>query len=199
MAKRRPRPDWQADALQAIAALKAGKLLLHPTDTVWGLAAMPTDESALRSMNRLKGRAEETPLLLLVADEGSLDRLLPDLPEGAWSLIETSDRPVTLVGSPKLPHSFPPMCYGSDGRLAVRWVQDDPYTQFVIRGVGGVLASTSANAHGTETPKRMDDLSPAIRAGVGHVADHRRSEVLDGRPSMMVGFDQNGRFSLLRD
>ena len=150
-------------------------------------------------MNRLKGRAEETPLLLLVADEGSLDRLLPDLPEGAWSLIETSDRPVTLVGSPKLPHSFPPMCYGSDGRLAVRWVQEDPYTQFVIRGVGGVLASTSANAHGTETPKRMDDLSPAIRAGVGHVADHRRSEVLDGRPSMMVGFDQNGRFSLLRD
>lgn len=195
---RKQTPDWQEDARKAAAAIKAGQILLHPTDTVWGLAADPKNDAAVRAMNRLKGRPENTPVLLLVADDGELERVLPKLPEGAWSLIESSDRPVTLVAEGATNRGFSVVCQGQDGRLAVRWVQDDPYTAYVIRGCGGVLASTSANLHGEATPARLDGVADAIRSGVGHVANHRREDSLAGRPSMMVGFDKAGRFEMIR-
>lgn len=195
---RKQTPAWQEDARQAAAAIKAGQILLHPTDTVWGLAADPRNDEAVRAMNRLKGRPEATPVLLLVADDGELERVLPNLPEGAWSLIESSDRPVTLVAAGPANHRFSAVCQGPDGRLAVRWVQDDPYTAYVIRGCGGVLASTSANLHGDATPAKLEDVADAIRSGVGHVANHRRHESLSAPPSMMVGFDAAGRFEMIR-
>lgn len=191
-------PAWQEDARQAAAAIKAGQILLHPTDTVWGLAADPKNDEAVRAMNRLKGRPEETPVLLLVADDGALERVLPHLPEGAWSLIESTDRPVTLVAAGVPNHRFSSVCQGPDGRLAVRWVQDDPYTAYVIRGCGGVMASTSANLHGQATPARLSEVAQSIRSGVGHVANHRREDSLSAQPSMMVGFDAAGRFEMIR-
>ena len=191
-------PAWQEDARQAAAAIKGGQILLHPTDTVWGLAADPKNDEAIRVMNRLKGRPEETPVLLLVADDGALERVLPHLPEGAWSLIESSDRPVTLVAAGAPNHQFSSVCQGPDGRLAVRWVKDDPYTAYVIRGCGGVMASTSANLHGQATPARLSEVDQSIRSGVGHVANHRREGSLSAQPSMMVGFDAAGRFEMIR-
>ncbi|MGB1076511.1 MAG: L-threonylcarbamoyladenylate synthase [Flavobacteriales bacterium] len=192
-------PAWQQDALEAITCIKSGQVLLHPTDTVWGLAADPFNDSVVRSMNKMKGRKETQPILVLVADEGELDRLLPNLPDGAWSLLESSNRPITFLSETTSNKSWSSACLGEDRRMAVRWVQYDPYTAFVIRGAGGALASTSANLHGGLSPTSLQAVPSVVRESVGHVSIHRHDEILSGRPSMMVAFDEQGRFELLRD
>lgn len=191
-------PDWQSDALEAIAVLKAGGVVLHPTDTVWGLAADARNPAAMRELNQIKGRPEDTPLIVLVADSGALDRMLPDLPEGAWELMENSDRPVTVVAPAAESRFVQPHWKGSDGRIAVRWVQDDPYTAFVVRGLGGGLASTSANLTGGKSPGQLADVPDEIQQRVGHISSHRRQDQPRMQPSMMIGFDDAGRFELLR-
>ncbi len=63
---------------QAIGALRAGKPVLLPTDTVYGLCAAADDEAAVRRLYELKGRAELQPTALLAS---SVDRLLTLVPE----------------------------------------------------------------------------------------------------------------------
>ena len=199
MGRKSTTPAWRADALDAVTCIKSGRVLLHPTDTVWGLAADPFNEDAVRSLNKMKRRKENQPILVLVADEGELDRLLPNLPEGAWSLLENSNRPITFLSETKSTKPWSSACLGENRRMAVRWVQQDAYTAFVIRGAGGALASTSANLHGGPTPTSLREVPRLVRESAGHVSTHRREEVLSGRPSMMVAFDEQGRFELLRD
>ena len=50
----------------AVAAVRAGELVIAPTDTVYGLCATPHDERVALRVSRLKGRAEDTPLALLI-------------------------------------------------------------------------------------------------------------------------------------
>lgn len=188
---------WQSDALEAVRALKNGGVLLHATDTVWGLAASAKDGEAIRRVNRLKGRPEDQPLIVLVASDGDMERLLPNLPDAAWELIESSDRPVTVLAEPGKQHGLDEALIGPDGRVAVRWVRNDPYTEFVIRGAGR-LASSSANLNGDTTPEKFTDIQESLRSGADHVATHRREESASALPSMMVAFDAEGRFELLR-
>lgn len=197
MAMAKKTAPWQSDALDAVRCLKSGGVLLHATDTVWGLAASAKDGEAIRRVNRMKGRPEDQPMIVLVASDGDMERLLPNLPDAAWELIESSDRPVTVLGEPGAQHGLDESLIGSDGRVAVRWVQNDPYTEFVIRGAGR-LASTSANLNGVSTPRKFADIPECLRSEAGHIASHRREESASAQPSMMVAFDAEGRFELLR-
>lgn len=188
---------WQPDALEAVRCLKSGGVMLHATDTVWGLAASAKDGEAIRRVNRIKGRPEDQPLIVLVASDGDMERLLPGLPDAAWDLIESSDRPVTVLAEPGTQHGLDESLIGPDGRVAVRWVRNDPYTEFVIRGAGR-LASTSANFNGAPTPGKFAEIPESLRSAVDHVASHRREELSAAPPSMMVAFDAEGRFEMLR-
>lgn len=188
---------WQSDALEAVRTLKSGGMLLHPSDTVWGLAASAKDGEAIRRVNRLKGRPENQPLIVLVASDGDMERLLPNLPDEAWELIESSDRPVTVLAEPGKQHGLDEALIGPDGRIAVRWVRNDPFTEFVIRGAGR-LASTSANLNGFPTPEKFTDIPESLRLEADYIPLHRREETVSTQPSMMVAFDAAGRFELLR-
>ena len=187
---------WKDDALQAVKTLRDGGIVLHATDTVWGLACDATSHEAVQRMNALKARHPIHPVLVLVADEGHVQRLVQDVPEAAWDLMDHADRPVTVV----YPNGrgVSSSLLGADGSLAVRCTRD-PYTAFVIRGVGKPLASTSANLTGHPTPRSFRDIPEALRNAVDHVSTHRQAEPPGpGVPSMMVAFDAAGRFSFLR-
>ena len=195
-AKRKTQEAWQDDARQAVKVLREGGLLLHATDTVWGLACDATNDEAVQRLNQLKSRHPEHPVLVLVADEGHVQELVPEVPDAAWDLMEHANRPTTIVypsGKGVSPHLM-----GRDGSLAIRCIRD-AYCAYVIRGLGRPIASTSANLTGGPTPKRFRDVPEALKNGVDHVSLHRQTETSgDGQPSMMVAFDEAGRFSFIR-
>ena len=193
--KRTPEP-WHDDARQAVRVLREGGILLHATDTVWGLACDATNDDAVQRLNQLKARPPEQPMLVLVADEGHVEELVPNPPEAAWDLMAHSDRPTTIVYPEG--RGVSPFLLGPEGSLAIRCIRD-PYTAYVIRGLRKPIASTSANMTGHPTPTEFKDVSSLVKDGANHISNHRQEEKnKDGRASMMVAFDHAGRFSFIR-
>ncbi len=186
---------WREDALKLVQALKAGGVVVSATDTVVGLACDATSAEAVARMAAMKGRPAEKSFLALVADEGQMERLLPGLPDSAWELMDQSDRPVTVVGQAADNHRLAPGMVRADGSLGVRCVVD-PYLQFIIRGLGRPLASTSANLSGEPAPTRLPEVSPTLRTSADAVGTWDSGGA--SRPSWMVRFDAQGRFSVLR-
>lgn len=188
---------WREDAIATVRALKAGGVVLYPTDTVWGLGCRADDAEALDALCRLKGRAGGQPSLVLVDAEGLLEEYAHPVPDIAWDLLRESGpcaRPMTLV----LPggRDVAPALLAEDGSLALRVVHD-PFLQFIIRGIDVPLVSTSANLTGQPTPGHFDEIPKAIREGVAHICVTGRDRK-GGQPSSMIKLDAAGRISILR-
>ena len=62
-AKRKSPEPWHDDARHAVKVLRDGGLLLHATDTVWGLACDATNDDAVQRLNQLKSPTSRAPRL----------------------------------------------------------------------------------------------------------------------------------------
>jgi L-threonylcarbamoyladenylate synthase len=147
--------------VNAVEALRAGELVLLPTDTVYGLCAAESD-SAARRIAGLKGRPTDQPIALLFAD---LEAALARMP-GLERARQVLPGPYTFV----LPEG------------GVRVPVLPPEAAEVVRAVGAVLA-TSANRHGEADPRRLADVPPEIRSACAAEVDGGE---LPGTPSTVV-------------
>ena len=147
---------------EAVAALRAGQAVILPTDTVYGLCALPEHEDVLYD---LKGRDRSKPVALLAAD---LDALVAAVPELDPSVLgRYLPGPYTLVV----------------GDVGVRVPNLPPSAAAVVHAVG-VVAATSANlSGGRPDPRRVEDIPEEIRAAVGAILD---AGELPGTPSTVI-------------
>jgi Putative translation factor (SUA5) len=143
--------------MDVVTALRAGLLVLLPTDTVYGLMAM-ADEDGVRSVYQLKGRSEQQPTALMTTSVDVLKWLIPELPEEAEALLPG---PVTLV-VPNPAHRYPWLCGDTPERIGVRVPVLPAETRAAIEAVTAVTA-TSANDPGGPSPARLDDVPARIR------------------------------------
>jgi L-threonylcarbamoyladenylate synthase len=145
----------------AVAALRAGRAVILPTDTVYGLCTLPEHEDVLYE---LKGRDRSKPVALLAADVDALVVAVPSL-----------DR---LVLERYLPGPFT-LVFGTTG---VRVPDLPPTAAAVVREVG-VVAATSANSSGGPDPRRVEDVPEEILAACGAIVD---AGELPGVPSTVI-------------
>jgi L-threonylcarbamoyladenylate synthase len=145
----------------AVAALRAGRAVILPTDTVYGLCALPGHEYVLYE---LKGRDPSKPVALLAADVDALVAALPSLDRSAL------DR--------YLPGAYT-LVFGGVG---VRVPELPPAAVEVVRAVG-VVAATSANSSGGPDPRRVEDVPEEIRDACGAIVDVGE---LPGVPSTVI-------------
>src|SRR5436190_6874863 len=150
-----------------IAELYAGRPVLLPTDTVYGLVSRPS-ETAVGALYELKGRPPAQATALLAA---SVDQLLETVPE----LDETQLRallpgPFTLV-LPNPARRFPWLAGENPETLGVR-VPDLPEDARNVIAAVGAVAATSANDPGrpdpltlADVPKRLREACAALDAG----------------------------------
>jgi L-threonylcarbamoyladenylate synthase len=145
----------------AVAALRAGRAVILPTDTVYGLCALPEHESVLYE---LKGRDRSKPVALLAA---SVEVLVATVPGFDADVLERYlPGPYTLVV----------------GEVGVR-VPNLPPAAAEIVGAVGVVAATSANPSGAPDPRRVEDVPEEIRAACGAIVD---AGELPGVPSTVI-------------
>lgn len=137
----------QPDA-PALAAniLKEGNLVALPTETVYGLGANGLDPDAVAKIFIAKGRPQDNPLILHIADAAELDALCHSIPESAYRLAERFwPGPLTMV----LPaRDCVPKCTTAGlPTVAVR-CPDCDVTRKIIRLAGVPVAAPSANLSG---------------------------------------------------
>ena len=145
----------------AVAALRAGRAVILPTDTVYGLCALPEHEDVLYE---IKGRDRSKPVALLAADVEALVAAVPGL-----------DRPV-------LEMYFPGPYTLIVGKVGVRVPNLPAAAADVVRAVG-VVAATSANLSGGPDPRRVEEIPEEIRSACGAIID---AGELPGVPSTVI-------------
>jgi L-threonylcarbamoyladenylate synthase len=174
--------DDRAGATErAVAALAAGGVVVLPTDTVYGLAALPGDRSATDRLFRLKDRSERTPLAVLCATPDQALELVD--PAAVTELRRAMARwwpgPLTVVARRRADvalHLGEP-----DTTIGLR-VPDDDLVRALAEQVGPI-AATSANRHGDPTPATAIEAAAGLLGPVDLVVDGGR---LDGGASTVV-------------
>ena len=152
-------------------ALASGEPVIVPTDTVYGLAALPSSATAIDRLFHLKDRPPTVPIAMLV---GSVEQ--------AESLFEPSDvaRRLGRVFWPG-PLTIVMTRLGSDGTVGVRY-PDHEFIQALTERTGP-LSVTSANRHGEPTPSTARAAAAALVGPVAVVVD---GGPCDGQPSTVV-------------
>ena len=161
---------------ETVAALESGELVVLPTDTVYGLACRPDREDVVRSLSVLKRRSPEQPIALVAASAGALRELIPELPARL-----VLPGPFTLV-VPNPARRFSWLAGARPDTIGVRAPDLSGAAAQVLERMG-VVAATSANLHGGDDPRRLDDVSEEILDGVAAVLDGGE---LPGTPSTVL-------------
>jgi L-threonylcarbamoyladenylate synthase len=172
------------DVQHAIAQLAAGRAVLLPTDTVYGLCALASSEAATLALYALKGRQTTQATALLAADVQALLDLLPELPPDAVDIVNALlPGPYTLV-LPNPARRFRWLSGIRPDSIGVRVPELPDASRQVVAAVGALVA-TSANDPGGPNPVRMDDVPERIREAAGAVLD---LGPLPGTPSTVIDF-----------
>lgn len=149
---RRNAPNREARVGAAVGTLREGGLLVHPTESVYGIGAVPRELDA--EIARLKGRRSDRPLLRLGASPDALRRAHPEL---RWSgeaqrlAAAFWPGPLTLV-----------MDDGSEQGLGVR-VEGHPQTRRVLQALDDTMSSTSLNRTGEDPACTEEDVRRALK------------------------------------
>lgn len=140
------KPEEELAVITAAIYLTAGELVALPTETVYGLGANGLNPKAVAKIFEAKGRPQDNPLILHIADIGQLDTLCHDIPESAYRLAETFwPGPLTMVLPAK---EIVPKCTTAGlPTVAVR-CPDCEITRQIIRRAGVPVAAPSANISG---------------------------------------------------
>jgi L-threonylcarbamoyladenylate synthase len=168
----------------AVEAIRAGKPVVLPTDTVYGLASTPyRPEPALR-LARLKRRDESQPIALVADSVDLLFECVPELRGRSGTIARTLlPGPYTLV-LPNPARRFRWLTGARPDTIGVRVPALTGPGAEVLARVGAV-AATSANVHGGAEPRTLDDVPEEIRSACGALVDGGE---LPGQASTVLDF-----------
>lgn len=178
----------------AAAALADGRIVGLPTETVYGLGVLPTDDP-LRALVAAKGRDPGKGIALLVDGLGQLTGVVV-IPPAAIRLAERFwPGALTLVLPVREGLALPELLTGGRPTLGVR-LPDHPVPRALARRLGP-LAVSSANRSGQPDARTAPELLAQVADGVSLVLDD--GPVRGGRPSSVVAVSPEGDIEVLRE
>ena len=163
-------PNIQTSEIERAAGLiKAGEVVAMPTETVYGLAANAFDPAAVRKIFAAKGRPQDNPLIVHIAEVEDLYALAADVPEAALELFRTfAPGPLTVILPKK--ETVPDEVSAGLPTVAVR-MPSHPVARALIRAAGVPLAAPSANLSGFPSPTNAEDVSDDMTGRVACILD----------------------------
>lgn len=184
----------QKSISEAVAALREGKVILYPTDTVWGIGCDANNEQAVKRIYELKQRSDSKALICLVADDRMLSRYVQEIPPAAMDIISIVETPTTIVYDQ--PKNVAPNLVAEDNTLAIRIPLDD-FCYQLLRRFNGAIVSTSANISGQPTPQSFKEISDDILKAVDYVVN-LQSEKKNSKPSSIIKIGNDGVVKIIR-
>jgi len=168
----------------AVDAIRAGRPVILPTDTVYGLCAWPHRAEPTERLYLLKGRDPMQPSALLAADLDVLLECVPELRGRAEAIARALlPGPFTLV-LPNPARRYRWLTGANQEAIGVRVPVLAGPGASVLAEVGAVVA-TSANAPGGPDPARLADVPEELRSAVAAALDGGE---LPGKPSTVLDF-----------
>ena len=140
-----------ANVNHALERLEQGDVVAIPTETVYGLAADATNETAIKKIFSIKKRPLNHPLIMHVCHDWDLSQWVKDIPEYAQQMILAFwPGPLTLVLNSK-EKAVSSLVNGGQNTIAIRSPKHD-VTQQLLRKLNRPLVAPSANPFGQISP-----------------------------------------------
>ena len=187
--------EFGDDIRNALKVLRAGGVILYPTDTIWGIGCDATNAEAVRKIYAIKQRAENTSLIILVNSAGMLTRYVDNPPEVALQMAELTESPLTIVYDRG--RSLAEGVASADGSVGVR-ICADPFCDELITALRKPLVSTSANISGSNAPALFDEISEELKASIDYVCLWRQDDRSRAKASSVIRVSGNGVVKILR-
>lgn len=193
------------DIEAALRVLRAGGIIVYPTDTVWGLGCDATNAEAVQRLYALKRREDSKSMLVLLDSTAKLNYYVTDVPETAWALLEASDlsdesdisdtKPLTII-YPKA-RNLAANLLAEDGSIGIR-ITNEPFSKALCERLRHPIVSTSANISGEPTARFFNEISPQILAQADYVCRFRRDDDSPHEPSSIIKINEDGTFVIIR-
>jgi L-threonylcarbamoyladenylate synthase len=182
-----------ADVTEASRALAAGRLVILPTETVYGLAADAGNAKAVAALFEAKGRPRFNPLIAHVASLAAARRIAELDPRALTLAAAFWPGPLTLVAPARTGGGVCDLARAGLDTVAVR-VPAHPLARAVLEAFGAPVAAPSANRSGRPSPTTLADAvaetgaAAAVALDGGPCAVGLESTVvalLDGPPRLL--------------
>lgn len=169
-------PIFEADTegiQRAAGIILDGGVVAFPTETFYGLGADALNEGGVQKIFEAKGRKEDKPLLLLIADPSWVAGLVQEIPPHAQRLMERFwPGALTLVFA-AAPH-LPPAVTAHTGKVGVR-LSSHPVAQALARAAGRAVTGTSANLSGRPGAVLPGEVLETLGAKIDALLDGGRT------------------------
>ena len=154
----------QTEIEKAVETLRAGDLVVFPTETVYGLGANASNPAAVRKIFEVKGRPADHPVIVHIDHQRYLHRWVSQMPPQAERLAAMFwPGPLTLI----LPkgETVNDVVTGGQNSIGIR-IPSHPMAQQLLTAFGGGIAAPSANRYGRLSPTKpehvRDELGDAV-------------------------------------
>ena len=136
-------------------ALKSGQTAAFPTETVYGLGAVISDENAVLNIYRAKGRPPEKPLSILIGKAEDMDEIAQNIPKSARLLAEKFwPGPLTMILTKR--DDISDQVTAGKKTVGIRMPAHEIPLEILKRT--GPMACPSANLSGGEEPATAEDV-----------------------------------------
>jgi tRNA threonylcarbamoyl adenosine modification protein (Sua5/YciO/YrdC/YwlC family) len=183
-------------------ALAEGRLIIFPTETVYGVGASAVHPEAVEALSRLKGRTPDKPFTLHLADPAEARRYAGPLPRAAERLIhKTWPGPITLVVPDRRPDRREPPgmiqdAVYCDDTVGLRCPRSD-VGRAILRAAGVPVLGSSANLAGRPAPRTVQEALADLGGKVSLAVD--TGPTLLARASTVVRISPEGKLQVLRE
>ncbi|MFP4005443.1 MAG: L-threonylcarbamoyladenylate synthase [Candidatus Hadarchaeia archaeon] len=176
-----------------VRALKFRKLVIYPTETVYGLGVDATSDKAVAKVFEAKSRPLEKPISVAV-DSLSMAYRVGKLNEDAEDVIqEFLPGPLTLLVDPR--PILSELLFGGTSKVGIR-IPDHFVALKLIEAFDGPITSTSANKSGEPSAPSVEEAVDQIGHRVDYAVDSGGSHI--GTPTTVLDLTSDG-FEIVRE
>ena len=171
----------------AAAVIISGGIAAIPTETSYGLAVDPFNAGSLERLFEIKRRPATKPILVLIDEVDRLSRLVSEVPESFWPLMDRFwPGPLTLIFPAK--PDLPSLLTAGTGTIGVR-ISSNRAASEICRQAGGMITATSANVSGEQPAWSAEELINSFSNSIELIVDGGDLEQVP--PSTVIRSENN--------
>lgn len=174
--------------------IKKGKVVVFPTETVYGIGTNGLDENAIEKIYKIKKRPKEKPISLLVSDIEMINKVAKEINEKEYKLVKKfMPGPLTIILRKK--ENVPDILTAGSEFVGIR-IPDNEIAIKLIEYSGVPIATTSANISGKKANIELNKIMEEFKDEVDYYIDGGISKI--GKASTVVKANNN-KIEILRE
>ena len=186
--------NFEIEVNKCCELLEQGKVILYPTDTIWGIGCDATNPDAVEKIFEIKERSKGKSLIVLVDSVEMLKDYVKNFPPIAPDIIKAAKNPLSVFYSESKGLA---KNVSADSTICIRVVDND-FCKALIHKLGRPITSTSANLAGDAAPSIFAEITEQIKSSVDYVVQLYHDVLTKPKASTIIRLYEDNSFDIIR-